>query len=73
MTAGKDHVSHRLVRLGIPSPAAVGLIYVASFSCGWLGVVISRSRPGIAYLTVAWLAMVAVFLGWLLLRVGGEE
>src|SRR6266478_3520912 len=29
MTAGKDHVSHRLVRLGIPSPAAVGLIYVA--------------------------------------------
>jgi UDP-GlcNAc:undecaprenyl-phosphate GlcNAc-1-phosphate transferase len=73
MTAGKDHVSHRLVRLGIPSPAAVGLIYVASFSCGWLGVVISRSRPGIAYLTVAWLAMVGVFLGWLLLRVGGEE
>ncbi|HLI56059.1 MAG TPA: MraY family glycosyltransferase [Actinomycetota bacterium] len=72
ITAGKDHVSHRLVALGIPSPAAVGLIYVVSASCGWLGLVIARSRPDVAYLTAAWLAAVASFLGWLLLRVRVE-
>lgn len=72
MTAGRDHVSHRLVRLGIPSRATVGLIYVASISCGWLGLVIARSRPAIALLVAAWLGMMGLFLGWLLLKVGVE-
>lgn len=71
-TAGKDHISHRLVALGIPAPAAVGLIYAVSASFGWLGLVIARSRPGVAYLMAAWLAAVATFLGWLLLRVRTE-
>ncbi|GAC1362762.1 MAG: MraY family glycosyltransferase [Actinomycetota bacterium] len=66
---GKDHVSHRLVRIGIPSRAAVGLIYFASASCGWLGVVIVYARPRTAFLLMGWLVVVALFLGWLLLRV----
>jgi UDP-GlcNAc:undecaprenyl-phosphate GlcNAc-1-phosphate transferase len=66
---GKDHMSHRLVRVGIPSKAAVGLIYFASASCGWLGVIIVYASPRTAYLLMGWLVVVALFLGWLLLRV----
>jgi UDP-GlcNAc:undecaprenyl-phosphate GlcNAc-1-phosphate transferase len=70
---GKDHMSHRLVRVGIPSRAAVGLIYFASASCGWLGVIIVYARPLTGYLLVGWLVVVALFLGWLLLRVKVES
>jgi UDP-GlcNAc:undecaprenyl-phosphate GlcNAc-1-phosphate transferase len=66
---GRDHISHRLVRIGIPAPAAVGLIYFASASCGWLGVIIAYARPRTAYFLMGWLVVVALFLGWLLLRV----
>src|SRR6266849_3848193 len=66
---GKDHMSHRLVRVGIPSRAAVGLIYFASASCGWLGVIVVHAHPLTAYLLMGWLVVVALFLGWLLLRV----
>jgi len=66
---GKDHTSHRLVSIGIPPRAAVGLIYFASASCGWLGVIIVHSRPATAYLLMGWLVVVALFLGWLLERV----
>ena len=70
---GKDHMSHRLVRVGIPSKAAVGLIYFASASCGWLGVIIVYASPRTAYLLMSWLVVVALFLGWLLLRVKVES
>lgn len=40
--AGRDHTSHRLVGAGLPVPAAVGLIYLAAFCLGWLGLVVSR-------------------------------
>ena len=70
---GKDHMSHRLVRVGIPSKAAVGLIYFASASCGWLGVIIVHASPTTAYLLMGWLVVVALFLGWLLLRVKVES
>jgi UDP-GlcNAc:undecaprenyl-phosphate GlcNAc-1-phosphate transferase len=66
---GRDHISHRLVKVGIPSPAAVGLIYFASASCGWLGLVIAYAVPHTAYFLMGWLIVMAVFLGWLLLRV----
>jgi UDP-GlcNAc:undecaprenyl-phosphate GlcNAc-1-phosphate transferase len=69
---GKDHTSHRLVRVGIPSKAAVGLIYFASASCGWLGVIIVYASPRTAYLLMGWLVVMALFLGWLLLRVKVE-
>lgn len=66
---GRDHISHRLVRVGIPSSAAVGLILFACASCGWLGVVIAYAQPHTAYFLMGWLVVVALFLGWLLLRV----
>lgn len=69
---GKDHVSHRLVKIGIPSRAAVGLIYFASASCGWLGAVIAYARPRTAYMLMGWLTAMALFLAWLLLRIKVE-
>jgi UDP-GlcNAc:undecaprenyl-phosphate GlcNAc-1-phosphate transferase len=66
---GKDHISHRLVKVGIPSRAAVGLIYVACASSGWLGLIIAYAQPHTAYFLMGWLVVMALFLGWLLLRV----
>ncbi|MEO7804523.1 MAG: MraY family glycosyltransferase [Actinomycetota bacterium] len=66
---GKDHTSHRLVALGIPSSAAVSLIHFAAITSGWIGVVIAFSRPLTAYMLMAWVVVVATFMGALLLRV----
>ena len=68
-----EYAEWRLVRVGIPSKAAVGLIYFASASCGWLGVIIVYASPRTAYLLMGWLIVVALFLGWLLLRVKVES
>lgn len=66
---GRDHISHRLVKLGIPSSAAVGLLYFAAAACGWIGVVIAFAQPLTAYMLMGWLIIVGAFLGLLLLRV----
>lgn len=66
---GRDHISHRLVKLGIPSSAAVGLLYFAAAACGWIGVVIAFAQPLTAYMLMGWLIVVGAFLGLLLLRV----
>lgn len=66
---GRDHTSHRLVKLGIPSPAAVGLLYIAAAACGWIGLVIAYSAPLTAYMLMGWLVLMGAFLGALLLRV----
>jgi UDP-GlcNAc:undecaprenyl-phosphate/decaprenyl-phosphate GlcNAc-1-phosphate transferase len=39
---GKDHTSHRLVRLGLSVPVAVGLIGVASLAHGWVALIALR-------------------------------
>lgn len=66
---GKDHISHRLVRIGIPPKAAVGLIYFAAAACGWIGVVIAYAQPLTAYMLMGWLVVLGAFVGLLLLRV----
>jgi UDP-GlcNAc:undecaprenyl-phosphate GlcNAc-1-phosphate transferase len=66
---GKDHISHRLVRVGLPPPAAVGLIHVAGAASGWIGVVIAYSPPLTAYMLMGWLVTMGVVLAGLLLRV----
>ncbi|MEX0875739.1 MAG: MraY family glycosyltransferase [Actinomycetota bacterium] len=66
---GLDHTSHRLVRLGIPRPAAVGLHYVAAIGCGWLGVVIAFAQPSTAYLLMGWMVALGLFVAVLLLQV----
>jgi UDP-GlcNAc:undecaprenyl-phosphate GlcNAc-1-phosphate transferase len=72
LSPGLDHVSHRLVRLGIPNRGVVELHYLAGVSTGWLGVVIAYTRPTIAYILMGWLLVVGGSLGALLLRVPPE-
>lgn len=66
---GRDHISHRLVKTGIPSRAALGLIYFASAACAWIGVVIAYSSALTAYMLMGWLIIVGTFVGFLLLKV----
>lgn len=40
---GRDHVSHRLVFVGIPVHGAVAIIYTAAAGCGWLALVLTRT------------------------------
>ncbi|MEX2374180.1 MAG: undecaprenyl/decaprenyl-phosphate alpha-N-acetylglucosaminyl 1-phosphate transferase [Dehalococcoidia bacterium] len=39
---GRDHISHRLVHIGLPVPIAVLLISVAGVAHGWMALVVSR-------------------------------
>lgn len=66
---GKDHMSHRLVKLGIPSGGAVTLLHFASAACGWLGVTIAYARPVTAYMLIGWVILVGTFFGYLFLKV----
>ena len=63
---GQDHVSHRLVRSGLPIPVAVGLTYFASASVGVLCFVMSRVDPTSAWI-LAVLIVVIMFAGGLLM------
>ena len=42
MVGGRDHISHRLVWVGIPVPVSVGLIYAVAASLGFLAVLLAR-------------------------------
>ena len=66
---GRDHVSHRLVRLGLSVKVAVGLLYWAGLCLGWLGLVISRSTQGVGWMLLGFVFAVGLFFGVLLLRV----
>lgn len=66
---GRDHMSHRLVNVGIPPAGAVALIWFAAAACGWLGVVIAFAQPETAYMLMGWLVGVGLLLGGLLLKV----
>jgi UDP-GlcNAc:undecaprenyl-phosphate GlcNAc-1-phosphate transferase len=62
--AGRDHTSHRLVAAGLPVPAAVGLIYLAAFCLGWLGLVASRLTDDVtAYLLAGLVLFLALLAG----------
>jgi UDP-GlcNAc:undecaprenyl-phosphate GlcNAc-1-phosphate transferase len=66
---GRDHISHRLVKVGVHPMAALGLIYFAAAACGWVGLVIAFARPLTAYMLMGWMIAVGAFLGFLLLKV----
>ena len=59
---GSDHASHRLVRLGLRVPVAVGLIYGAGAASAWLGIAMSRQTDVIAawLLVTLWLSLAAM-------------
>jgi UDP-GlcNAc:undecaprenyl-phosphate GlcNAc-1-phosphate transferase len=66
VVGGRDHVSHRLVFVGVPVPAAVGLLYAAAVGLGWLGLVMSRVDTATGFLLMALVLTGAAFLGGLL-------
>ncbi len=66
---GRDHISHRLVKIGLPSRAAVGLMYVGGLALGWIGLVISRSTAEVGWMLLGFVMVMLVFIGALLWRV----
>jgi UDP-GlcNAc:undecaprenyl-phosphate/decaprenyl-phosphate GlcNAc-1-phosphate transferase len=59
---GSDHASHRLVRLGLRVPVAVGLIYGAALASAWLAIAMSRQSDLVAawLLVTLWLSLAAM-------------
>ena len=63
---GRDHVSHRLVRIGLPVKTAVGFLYFSGLCLGWLGLVISRSTVQVGFMLLGLVMALALFFGILL-------
>lgn len=70
---GRDHISHRLVRVGVPVPAAVALMYAAAIGIGWLAVVVSRIDRVSAWMLAGFAAALGLFLAGLLWRVPPDD
>lgn len=66
---GQDHVSHRLVRLGLPVPYAVGTIYLGAVSIGALAYVMSGIDSISAWILAGTIVLTLTALGGALLRV----
>lgn len=66
---GRDHVSHRLVAVGLPVPVAVGLIHLAAAAIGVLCFVVSRVDPTSAWTLACLVVVLLAVAGALLLRV----
>jgi UDP-GlcNAc:undecaprenyl-phosphate GlcNAc-1-phosphate transferase len=63
LVGGRDHVSHRLVFVGIPVPYAVTLVYAAAFGHGWLAIVMSRVDVTTGFILMGFIICADVFLG----------
>lgn len=65
-TAGKDHLSHRLVALGMTKREAVLTCYLLCGSCGMVATFLTQARPDEAYI-VAGAVVIAMIIGisWL--------
>jgi UDP-GlcNAc:undecaprenyl-phosphate/decaprenyl-phosphate GlcNAc-1-phosphate transferase len=63
---GQDHVSHRLVRLGIPVRGAVIMIYGSGFALGWFALIVMRVDRSTGFMLVGLVITVAVTFGALL-------
>jgi len=66
---GQDHVSHRLVRLGIAVPHAVGIIYMGAVGVGVLAYTVSHVGSNAAWLIIGLIGLTLVVSGGALLRV----
>lgn len=66
LQGGRDHVSHRLVAVGIPVPVAVSLIYGAAVALGWVGLITSRVDRPTGLMILGLVVAVAGFVGTLL-------
>jgi UDP-GlcNAc:undecaprenyl-phosphate GlcNAc-1-phosphate transferase len=71
-TAGTDHLSHRLIRLGWTHREAVLLLYVAGGVLGGVATFVSVATPVTAYATAVTVTLIAgATLTWLECRVPG--
>lgn len=66
---GRDHVSHRLVNVGLPVKAAVWLLLWCGGCLGWLGLVISRSNVQVGWMLLGFVMALGIFFGGLLWKV----
>jgi UDP-GlcNAc:undecaprenyl-phosphate GlcNAc-1-phosphate transferase len=68
LDGGRDHLSHRLVMIGLPVPVAVGAIYLVAGSTGVVAVAVARVDTLTAWilttLTAVLLAVAGVLLGY---------
>ena len=60
---GRDHVSHRLVKVGLPVPVAVSVLYVAAAAVGVVAFVISESDKSAAWTLAGLVAVLLVGFG----------
>ena len=68
-TGARDHMSHRLVALGLTKRQAVHLLYVAAASLGWLALILSRSEPATAWMVALYVIATTLFAGAFLMKV----
>ncbi|HXI19090.1 MAG TPA: glycosyl transferase, partial [Chloroflexota bacterium] len=66
---GKDHTSHRLVKLGLPHRQAVLVLYGASVIAGMIAVTMSQGGQTMGMLLVLPTALAVLTAGLLLGRV----
>ena len=66
LQGGKDHTSHRLVKVGLPVPVAVGLIYVAAVAVGVVAFVVARIDDTSGWILAVFVCTVMFAFGSLL-------
>jgi len=66
---GQDHISHRLVKVGLSVPVAVATIYLGAISVGVLTFVISSADPGSAWVLIGLVGIALALVGGFLLTV----
>ena len=60
---GRDHISHRLVKVGLPVPVAVTVLYAATASVGVVAFVISESDRSAAWTLAGLVTVLLVGFG----------
>jgi UDP-GlcNAc:undecaprenyl-phosphate GlcNAc-1-phosphate transferase len=70
LQGGLDHVSHRLVFVGLSTRAAVCLLYSVGVALGWVALVITRVDRTTALVLSGLVALAALVSGFVLARVG---
>ncbi|MEE8602932.1 glycosyltransferase family 4 protein [Euzebya tangerina] len=69
LAGGRDHMSHRLVFVGLSVPNAVRTMYLVAITLGWTGLIMSRVDTVTAFLTLGLVAAGMALFGFLLGRV----
>jgi UDP-GlcNAc:undecaprenyl-phosphate/decaprenyl-phosphate GlcNAc-1-phosphate transferase len=67
-TAGKDHVSHRLVRMGLSQREAVLVLYLVGGACGVLGMYLTQASVLEGYAVGGGVMLLALYGLWRLER-----